>query len=97
MGVVGGEAIDMHGCWTRHRFDAAANNHVLEARQDAHRCEVHCLLARAAEAVEGDAGSVERPTSVERCHAGDVHCVVAAASTTTHHDIVDLGGVETIA
>ena len=59
--------------------------------------EVDGLLARAAEAVEGDAGGVERPAGVERGHAGDVHRVVAAAGAAAHHDVVDVGGVEAVA
>ena len=85
------------GAGRRHRLDAAADDEVLEAGEDAHGGEVHGLLARAAEAVERDAGRVERPAGVERGHAGDVHGVVAAAGAAAHHHVVDVGGVEAVA
>ena len=97
VGVVGGEAVDVQRRRPRHRLDAAADDEVLEAGQDARGGEVHGLLARAAEAVERDAGRVERPAGVERGHAGDVHRVVAAAGAAAHDHVVDVGGVEAVA
>ena len=95
--VVGGEAVDVHRRRPRHRLDAAGDDEVLVAGQHAHGGEVDGLLARAAEAVEGDAGRVERPAGVERGHAGDVHRVVAAPGAAAHDHVVDLGGVEAVA
>ena len=95
--VVGGEAVDVERRRPGHGLDAAADDQVLEAGQDAHGGEVHGLLARAAEAVERDAGRVERPAGVERGHAGDVHGVVAAARAAAHDHVVDVGGVEAVA
>ena len=95
MSVVGSEAIDMHGGWARHRLDATSHNDVLHARENAHGCEVHCLLARATEAVQGDARGFNGPASIKCGHTCDIHGVITAAGTTTHDNVIDFCGVKT--
>ncbi len=62
--------------------------------QDAHRAEVHGLLARPTEPVERDARRIERPARIERGHASDVHGVIPATRAAAHDHVVHLGGVE---
>ena len=95
MGVVGGEAIDVHGGWARHGLHATSHNDVLHARKNTHGCEVDCLLARSTEAVQGHARGFNGPASIESRHTCDVHGVITAAGTTTHDDVIDFSGVKT--
>lgn len=86
--------VDAHRRGPGHGLDAAGDDEVLLARNDAHGCDVHGLLAGAAEAVERDPGDGGRPAGIEGGHAGDVHRMVADARVVAHDDVFDVGGVE---
>ena len=55
------------------------------------------LLPGPAKAIECHTRCVQGPTRIECRHPGDVHRVVAAAGATAHHDVVDLGRIESVA
>jgi len=92
--VVGVKAVRVNGRITRHEFHAAADHHVLMARQNAHRGERHGLLATAAETVQRHAGGGERPTGIERRHARDVVRMITAAGAAPGDHVLDVGRIE---
>ena len=82
---------------TRHRLDPAGDDELLKAGADAHGSKADGLLARPAEAVDGETGRLHRPAAVEHRQAGDVGVVVADRIAVAHNDIVDLGRIEAVA
>ena len=94
MGVVRSETVDVQADGSRHRLDTAGHDHVLVARQYGHSGERDGLLTRTAEPVQRHARCIERPTGVERGHAGDVHRVIAGTGAGTHDHVVDISGVK---
>src|SRR5262249_40910407 len=71
-------------------LDAAADDELLVSGLDAHRRERHGLLARTAEAVERDAGCLDRPTGGEHGHTSDARAMVTGRAAIADDDVVDI-------
>ena len=80
-----------------HRFDAAADRHVVLAGHDLRGGEIDRVEAGSAEAVDLHAGHVVAEARRQRAHAGDVAARFADRIDAAHHDVVDLAGVEIVA
>ena len=79
----------------RHRLDAAADDEVLLARHHAERGEVHRLLARAAEAVQGHAaGAVVGPAGVQHRHARDARALLADGGHAARDHVLDVARID---
>jgi hypothetical protein len=78
----------------RDRLDAAGDDDVVFARDDALRCHRDRLQAARAEAVDGHAAGRDRQARAQRDLARDVAAGGALRSRATHDDVVDLGRVD---
>ena len=78
-------------------FDAAADRHFMLAAHHLRRREIHGVEARSAEAVDLHAGHRVAKARRERAHARDVAACFADRIDATHHDVVDLSGIEFVA
>ena len=91
-GAAGGADAD-----AAHRFDAAADRHVLLAGHHLRGGEVHGVEARGAEAVDLHARHVVAVIGDERRRAGDVAAGLADRIDAAEDDVVDLPRVEVVA
>ncbi len=75
----------------RHALHAAADHQLLLAAEHPHRREVHRLQARAAEAVQGDAGDLLGPAGGEERVLREVRPLVVGLADAPHDHVVDVG------
>lgn len=61
---------------------------------DGHGGPGHSLLPRAAEAVDGYAGGLHRPSGGENGHAADARSVIAGVVAVADDHVIDVGRVE---
>ena len=81
----------------RHHLAAAGDDDVLQPRHDRGRGEVRRRDARAAEAIERDAGGLRVEPSVEQRHPGEVAALGADLHARAEDDVVDDAGVDVVA
>ena len=77
-----------------HVLDAAADGDVVDAGGDQRGGEVDGLLGRAALAVDGGGGGLDRKPGLEPGVAGDVDALLAELLHTAGDDVLDLGGLD---
>ena len=75
-----------------HGLDAPGEVDLALAEPDRARCLVDRLEARGAEAVDGDAGDLDRQAGEQRGHPGDVAVVLSRLVGGAHVDVGDLPG-----
>ena len=73
---------------------AGADDGVVHARGDQRRREVHGLLGRAALAVDGGGGRLDREPGLEPGVAADVEHLLAVLLDAAADHVLDLGGVD---
>ncbi|MNZ34393.1 hypothetical protein D3C78_517660 [compost metagenome] len=75
-----------------HVLRPAGDHDVGGAGGDGAGGKMHCHLARAAFAVDGQAGNGHRPAGAEQCGAGDVGRLLADLGDTAEDHVIDLRG-----
>ena len=80
-----------------HRFDAAADRHVVLSAHHLGGGEIDQVEARRAEAVDLHARHRVAEARGQRAHAGDVAACFADRIDAAHHHVVDMRGFEMIA
>ena len=80
-----------------HRFDAAADRHVVLARHHLGRSEIHRVEPGRAEAVDLHARHAVAVAGAQRGGAGDVAARLADRIDAAEHDVVDERGIELVA
>ena len=80
-----------------HRFDAAADRHVLLPGHDLRGGEIHRVEAGGAEAVDLHAGDAVAITGDQRRGARDIGAGLADRIDDAHHHVVDQRGIEIVA
>ncbi len=75
-------------------LDTAADDDVVDARGDQRCGEVDRLLGRAALAVDGGRGGLDRQAGLEPGVAADVDRLLAELLDAAGDDVLDLGGVD---
>ena len=77
-----------------HVLDAGADDDVVDAGGDERRAEVDGLLRRAALAVDGRRGGLDRQPLLQPRVARDVERLLAELLDTARDDVLDLGGID---
>ena len=96
-----GEAVLLHDLGgvgegdVAHVLDAAADDDVMDAGGDQRGAEVDGLLCRAALAVDGGGGRLDREPGLEPGVARDVDALLTELLHTAGDDVLDLGAVDT--
>ncbi len=80
-----------------HRFDAAADRHVLLSGHDLRGGEIHRIEARGAEAIDLHAGDAVAIAGDQRRGARDIGGGFADRIDHAHHHVIDQSGVEVVA
>ena len=84
----------MHVRRARHRFDAAADEHVAVADGDRVGGGVDRLQPGAAQPIDGQAADLDREAGQEHGHPRDVPVVLAGLVGAAEDDVLDEGGVD---
>ena len=91
-----GAAVRAHG-HARHAFHAARNHQVFPTAGDFLRAQVHRFQARGAKTVHLHARDAKVPARLEQRRFGHHCALVANGRDATHHHVVNLGRIETMA